>query len=145
MKASNKDERLKMEMMVASMGESPEKSTECVWKENWFFGDQRADLTINKAKFPENTLVYINNGSVTPVKGVHAIYLEYVISAQILPVANPPRDMDLDNHRYLDNEVLIFTPLYNTENGLYRGLKKRLGNIILRGDLNETFFSYGFN
>ena len=34
MKASNQDERLKMEMMVASMGESPEKSTECVWKEN---------------------------------------------------------------------------------------------------------------
>ena len=33
MKASNKDERLKMEMMVASTGESPEKSTECVWKE----------------------------------------------------------------------------------------------------------------
>ena len=76
---------------------------------------------------------------------MHAIYLEYVISAQILPVANPPHDIDLDNHRYLDNEVLIFTPLYDTENGLYRGLKKRLGNIILRGDLNETFFSYGFN
>ena len=35
--ASNKDERLKMEMMVASMGESPEKSTESVWKENAFF------------------------------------------------------------------------------------------------------------
>ena len=127
------------------MGESPEKSTECVWKKNWFFGDQRADLTINKAKFPENTLVYINNGSITPVKGVHVIYLEYVISAQILPVGNPPRDIDLDNHRYLDNEVLIFTPPYNTENGLCRGLKKRLGNIVLTGDLNETFFSYGFN
>ena len=35
--ASNKDEMLKMEMMVASMGESPEKSTESVWKENAFF------------------------------------------------------------------------------------------------------------
>ena len=34
MEASNKDERLKMEMMVASVGEYPEKSTECVWKEN---------------------------------------------------------------------------------------------------------------
>ena len=83
--ASNKDERLKMEMMVASMAESPEKSTERVWKENGFFGDQRADLTIKKANLPKNTLVYINNHSVTPVKGRHAIYLEYVILAQILP------------------------------------------------------------
>ena len=142
---SNKVERLKMEMMVASMGESFEKSTERVWKENGIFGDKRADLTIKKANFPENKLVYINNGSVTPVNGGHAIYLGYVILAQILPVANPPSNIDLDNHKYLDNEVSIFTLLYNTENGLYRGLKKRLSNIILRGDLNETFFSYGFN
>ena len=60
-------------------------------------------------------------------------------------VFSSPPEVDLDNHKYLDNEVLIFTPLYNTENGLYRGLKKRLSNIILRGDLNETFFSYGFD
>ena len=127
------------------MGESPEKSTERISKENGLFGDQRANLTIKKANFPENTLAYINNGSVTPVKGGHAIYLEYAILAKILPMANPPSNIDLDNHKYLDKEVLIFTPLYNAENGLYRGLKKRLGNIILRGDLNETFFSHGFN
>ena len=89
-----------------------------------FFGDQRAGLTIKKANFPENTLVYISNGSVTPVKGRHAIYLEYVILAQILPVANPLPEVDVDNHKYLDNEVLIFTPLYNSNNGLYKGLKK---------------------
>ena len=50
-RVSNKDERLKMEMMVTSMGESPEKSTERFWKENRFFGDQRADLTIKKPIF----------------------------------------------------------------------------------------------
>ena len=89
--------------------------------------------------------MYINNGSVTPVNGGHAIHLEYMILSQILPVANPPFNIDPENHKHLGNKVLIFTPIYNTENGLYRGLKKRLGNIILRGDLNETFFSYGFN
>ena len=84
-------------------------------------------------------MVYINNGSVTPVKGGHVIYLEYVILTQILPVANPPPEVDLDNHKYLDNEVLIFTPLYNAENGFYRGLKKKLGNSILRVNLNDFF------
>ena len=114
-----------MEMMVASVGDDKfEKSTERVWKENRFFGDQRADLTIKKPNFPENTLVYVNNGSVTLGKGSHAIYFEFVIIAQILPVANLPLDLDLDTHKYQENEVLIFTPLYDTENGLYRGPKK---------------------
>ena len=36
-------------------------------------------------------------------------------------------------------------PLYNTENGLHRGLTKKLGYITLRGDANEQFFSYGFD
>ena len=63
---------------------------------------------------------------------------------QILPVANPPPGLDLDTNKFEKNEVLIYTPLYNTENGLYRGLTKKLGYITLRGDANETFFSYGF-
>ena len=66
----------------------------------------------------------MNNSSVTPIKGGHAIYLEFVIIAQILLFANPPLDLDLNTDQYQENEVLIFTPLYNTENGLYRGLKK---------------------
>ena len=66
----------------------------------------------------------MNNGSVTPIKGGHAIYLEFVIIAQILLFANPPLDLNLNTDQYQENEVLIFTPLYNTENGLYRGLKK---------------------
>ena len=66
----------------------------------------------------------MNNSSVTPIKGGHAIYLEFVIIAQILLFANPPLDLNLNTDQYQENEVLIFTPLYNTENGLYRGLKK---------------------
>ena len=40
---------------------------------------------------------------------------------------------------------MIFTPLYNTANGLYRGLTKKLGHITLRGNQNEAFYSYGFD
>ena len=88
--ATNKDELLKMEMMFSLKDDRPEKSTEKLWKENGFFGDQRTDLTIGKSNFPENTLVHVNNGSVSVVRrGQQAIYLDYVILAQILPVANP--------------------------------------------------------
>ena len=143
--ASNKDESLKMQMMLSMKEDKSESSTEFVWKENGSCGDQRTDLTIVKANFPEKTLVYVNNRSITPVKGGHATCLDFVILAQILPVVNPPPGLDLDTHKFKDNEVLIYTPLYNTENGLYRGLTKKLGYITLGVDASETFFSYGFD
>ena len=76
-----------------------------------FLENQRADLSIKKLNFPKNTLVYMNNSSVTLINGGHAIYLEFVIIAQILLVANPPLDLDLDTHQRQKNEVLIFTSL----------------------------------
>ena len=113
--------------------------------ENGFFKDQRTDLIIVKANFPENRLVYVNQGSISPVKNDYVIYLDFVILAQILPLANPPPEINLDTHEFKDNEALLFVPLYNTENGLYRGLTKKLARITLRDDKNETFYSYGFD
>ena len=143
--ASNKDVNLKTQMMIAMKEDKAESSTESIWKENGFFKEQITDLTIAKPNFPENTLVYVNNGSVTPVKGGHAMHFEFVILAQILPMANLPPGIDLDKHNYKDNEVLVFTPLYNTQNSLCRSLTKKLGYITFRGDANESFYSYGFD
>ena len=122
--AFSKDENFKLQMMLSMKDDKSESQTELVWKDNGFFGDQRTDITIVKANFTENPLVYVNNGSITSVKGGHAMYLDFVILAQILPVANPPPGLDLDTHKFQENKVLIYTPLYNTENGLYRGLTK---------------------
>ena len=79
--ASNKDIDLKTQMMIAMKEDKAESSTESIWKENGFFKEQRTDLTIGTSNFPENTLVYVNNGSIWPVKGGHAMYLEFVILA----------------------------------------------------------------
>ena len=73
------------------------------------------------------------------------MYLEFVILAQILPMANPPPGFDLDKHDYKDNEFSIFMSLYNTQNGLYRGFTKKLGYITLRDNADESFYSYGFD
>ena len=88
-----------------------------------FFEIRELILPSKKPIFLKKTLVYISNVSAAPVKGGHAVFLEYVILAQTLPVPNPQPEVDLDSHKYLDNEVLIFTLLYNTENGSHRGLK----------------------
>ena len=130
--ATKKDESLRMQTMLSLKDDKGDSSsTEKIWKSNCFFGDQKTNLTIIKANFPENTLDYVNNGSIFAVKGGQtAVYLDYVILAQILPVMNFPDN--LDNYQYKDNEVLLYVPLYNTQNGLYRGIKKSLANIVLR-------------
>ena len=110
-------------------------------EKNGFFKEQRTDLTITKANFPGNTLRYVNQGNISPVKGEQAIYLEFVILGQIFPFANPDPKIDLDNYDFNENEVLLFVHSYNTENELFQGLKKKLCYITLRGDVNEKFFS----
>ena len=73
---TNKDKSLRTQILL-STGKGDEKSidTEKIWDKISFLGDQTADFTITKTNFPENTLVYANQGSVTPMKGELAIYL----------------------------------------------------------------------
>ena len=126
--SQSQNQKTKSQMMV-SLGQSKESNTEKIWEEPGFFKDQRVDLTIPKANFPENTLVYVNNGSISQMKDGEAIYLQYVILGQIMAVANPDLAIDFDTYDFKQNECLLYVPLYNTENGLFRGLGKRLGYI----------------
>ena len=142
--ANSKDAQLNAQI-VLSLQDDELKGIENIWGKNGFFGDQRAELTILKTNFPENTLVYVNQSTVSLVKGGEkAVYLDFVIVGQIIPAANVDPSIDFDNYEYKANEVMLFVPVYNTTTGLYGGLKKKLGYITLRGDLKERFWGYGF-
>ena len=106
----NQNEKSKTQMMV-SLGDHKESNTEKIWAEPGFFDDQRVDLTIPKANFPENTLAYVNQGSISQMKDGEAIYLEYVVFGQIMPVANPDPSTDLDTYDFKENECLLYVPL----------------------------------
>ena len=83
----------------------------------------------------------MSQGTVSLVKGREkAIYLEFVVIGQLMPVANPDPAINLDTHVFKDNEVLLYMPVYNKATGLYCGLMKRLRLITLRGDDRERFF-----
>ena len=109
-------------------------------REMGFFNEQRSDLTITKPNFLENTLVYINQGSISTVKRVHAIYLEFVILGQLIPVANPDLQINLENHQFKDHESCLFVPIYSKATGMYGGFTKKLAHISLRGDVDKRFY-----
>ena len=80
-------------------------------QESDFFDDHRGDLTIPKANYPENTLCYVNQVSVSLVKGGgQAIYLEFVVLGQLMSVANPDPSINLETHVFKENEALLYVP-----------------------------------
>ena len=135
--ATSKDQQLKTQM-VLSFQDDESKNTERVWQESGFFDDHRSDMIIPKANFPENTLVYVNQVSVSLVRGGgQAIYLEFVVCGQLMPVANLDPSINLEKHVFQDNETLLYVPVYNKVTGLYGYLIKKLAHITLRGDASE--------
>ena len=75
--------------------------------------------------------------------GDYATCLDHLILGQIIFASNYPPG--LDNYVLKDYKVIIYVPLYNTETGHFRGIKKWLGFIMVRGDSDEIFYSYGYN
>ena len=72
-----------------------------------------------------------------------AIYLDYVILRQLIPVKSCPGITE--EYECKPNEIKLITPLYNIGSGEFLGLKKSLAFIMVRGDQDEAFFSYGFD
>ena len=143
--ANTKDTQLKSQLLLSFKDDDPSKGSENIWPQFGFFGEKRLDLTILKANFPELTLCYINQAHVSVVKGGEkALYCD-IILGQIMPLANIDPLININTYEPEDNEAVIYVPMYNTETGLYYGLSKKLGLITLRGDAEESFFSYGYS
>ena len=66
-------------------------------------------MTISKANFPENTLCYVNQWSVSIVKGdEQAIYNEFVVLGQLMHDASPDPSINLETHVFKENEALLY-------------------------------------
>ena len=96
------------------------------------------------ANFPEDTLTCANQISILILKvGDYAIYLGYIILGQLICVKNLPEDFD--TYEYKPDEVKFCVPLYNVDTGEFKSLQNWLAYIMVRGDENKTFLSYGYD
>ena len=41
-----------------------------------------------------------------------------------MPIANPDPSLNLDTHKFKEDEVVIYVPVYNKSTGLYGGMEK---------------------
>ena len=142
---SDKDRSMKTQLLLSSPSKGEDKlSGEKVWEEYGFFDEVKPEMNIEKVNIPENTLFYINQGFISTVKnGELAMYVHNFIISQLIVAANQPAD--INEYSCNENEVKLLSCVYDLESGVFKGLRLMLAYIVLRGDDDEVFFSYGFN
>ena len=119
-------------------------SGEPVWSENGFFGEPAPDLRLEKRNAPENALLYVNQGYLPMVKsGELAMCNHNFIIGQIIPAANQPDD--IVSYECSPNEVKLLTCIYDLTTSDFKGVRESLAYIVLRGDKEEVFLSYGYD
>ena len=139
---TDKDRSMKTQLLVKP--KDHKLSGEKIWKQDGFFKDVRAELNLDKVNIPENALLYINQGFLSTVKsGEIAMYLHNFIIGQLIVAANQPKD--IANYTCLKNEVKLLSCVYDVESGNFKGIREQVAFIVLRGDSDETFLSYGFD
>ena len=140
---TDKDKSMKTQLMYKSKPEN-KLSGEKIWKKDGFFKDVRAELNLEKVNIPENCLLYVNQGFLSTVKsGEIAMYLNNFVIGQLIIAANQPKD--IDTYVCSENEVKLLSCVYEIESGQFKGVREQVAFIVLRGDPDETFLSYGFD
>ena len=139
---TDKDKSMKTQLLYKP--KEDKLSGEKIWKEDGFFKSVTAQLNLEKVNIPENCLLYVNQGFLSTVKsGEIAMYLHNFIIGQLIIAANQPKD--IANYTCLKNEVKLLSCIYDIESGNFRGIREQVAFIVLRGDVDEIFFSYGFD
>ena len=140
---TDKDKSMKTQLLYKPKQEN-KLSGEKIWKKDGFFKDVRAELNLEKVNIPENCLFYANQGFLSTVKrGEIAMYLHNFIIGQLIIAANQPKD--IDTYVCSKNEVKLLSCVYEIETGQFKGIREQVAFIVLRGDPDETFLSYGFD
>ena len=142
---TDKDRSMKTQLLIRSSSDGDDKlSGEKVWKNNGFFKDVKPELNLEKVNMPENALYYVNQSFLSTVKsGDIAMYNQNFILGQLIVAANQPKDITTYNCN--ENEVKLHCCIYHLTTREFRGVREQLAYIVLRGDKNEIFFSYGFD
>ena len=65
------------------------KNTTCVWPDNRYFKQQPCDFHTIKENFPENSILYINQGYLTIKDDKKFYYADHYILGQVNECINP--------------------------------------------------------
>ena len=94
-----------------------------------------------KESYPENSILYINQGYLTIKGNKKFYYSDHYILGQINECINSPEHI----HNYVckESEVKMYRPQYDPVTGQFLGFYESLVFIVVRGDSDKHFLDYG--
>ena len=98
---------------------------------------------MDKENYPENSILYLNQGYLTIKDNKKIYYADYYLIGQINEGINPPAD--IENYVCKEREVKMYKPCYNAVLGRFQGLCETLGFIVVRGDPEKHFLDYDYD
>lgn len=120
--------------IVATKELGYERNTKCIWPKCGYFQHQPCDLHMEKENYPENSVIYWNQGYLTIKDNKKCITQDFYILGQINECKDPPED----------TQNYVFRPRYDSVLGQFQGLYETLGFIVARGDSSEHFLGYSY-
>ena len=119
------------------------KKKKCIWPEYRYFQQQPCEFHMDKENYPENSILYLNQGYLTIKDNKKIYYADYYLIGQKNEGINLPAD--IENYVCKEREVKMYRACYNAVLGRFQGLCETLGFIVVRGDPEKHFLDYGYN
>ena len=132
------DDRTEVTVDTLNSEEKLKKSFN-LWENFRYFGTESCDFSIGKANLPENTIFYINQAYQSFKDGKKVYYSDVFILAQIMPLAQQPKD--IESYKLNDNEVKILQPRYDPVSSEFLGIEYCVALVTVRNDQDEQFLT----
>ena len=122
---TNKDRSLTTQLAISSKNREEKISGERVWRNEGVFKETKQELNLEKKNVLENCLLYIDQSWL----GDLAMYHHNFIIGQLIVAANQLPQMN--QYVCKDNEVKLYTCMYNLQTGEFLGLRCEVAFIVL--------------
>lgn len=112
-------------------------------EKKWFSSSQICDFSLEKAKLPEMTIFYVNQGYLSYKDNKNIYYIDSFILDQVTSLLKQPDN--LDQYKPQENKAKIIREKYDTVTGQLLGLENCLAYLTVCGDFQEQFSDYSYS
>ena len=114
-----------------------------LWPNYGYFLEQTNNFDLAKVNYPENCILYINQGYSTIKNNKNRYYADHQILGKVIEALNPPKDVS--SFVFKEREIKMTRPYYDPTTGEFLGLYDSVGFLVVLGDEEEHFRNYGYD
>ena len=120
-------------------GQSQVTNCRCMWPDYGYFKQQPCNLQMDKANFPKNSIIYIDQGYLSVKDNKRIFYANYYILGEIIGAINPPENIENCDCK----DFKFYRPCHGPQMGQILSLYESIGYLTVGGNNEKHFLNYG--